>query len=377
MATSTLPGSSTRLRLTPRAELVTTLLGSWLMIGLFVDGWAHNNRPELETFFTPWHALFYSGFLATAGWILWQTERRRSAGTSLRQAAPVGYGLALVGIVLFAAGGVGDLLWHEVFGIEQNIDALFSPTHIVLFAGVALILSAPLRAAWTADPPATPASYRDFLPVTLSLALVATLCAFMFMYLGVFSYAVNVPTSANASTLRDGGVGFFWDSSVIASFLVTTALTVVPVLLAHRRWRPPFGLALTVFGLLAVLSGAIDEFALPERIPAALLAGLAVDLLAAVLRPSPAEPRRFWLFGAVAPALLWSVVLAVLALTEGIGWPVEMWTGIVVWAGLLGLGIALLMLLPEPATSTTATPSDRPERERLSASTTALRGNDR
>ena len=27
---------------------------------LFVDGWAHNNLDQIETFFTPWHALFYS-----------------------------------------------------------------------------------------------------------------------------------------------------------------------------------------------------------------------------------------------------------------------------------------------------------------------------
>jgi hypothetical protein len=40
-------------------------MGTWLMIGLFVDGWAHNNLGEaLETSFTPWNAVFYSGFAA-------------------------------------------------------------------------------------------------------------------------------------------------------------------------------------------------------------------------------------------------------------------------------------------------------------------------
>ena len=46
------------------------LLGTWLLVGVMVDGWAHNNLEALETFFTPWHALFYSGFVATAGWVL-------------------------------------------------------------------------------------------------------------------------------------------------------------------------------------------------------------------------------------------------------------------------------------------------------------------
>jgi len=47
---------------TPAQNLVTILVSWWLMIGIFIDGWAHNTQGEaLETFFTPWHAVFYSG----------------------------------------------------------------------------------------------------------------------------------------------------------------------------------------------------------------------------------------------------------------------------------------------------------------------------
>ncbi len=56
-----------RPRLRPGEELLTVLLATWLIIGLFLDGWAHDNVPELESFLTPWHAVFYSGFVATAG----------------------------------------------------------------------------------------------------------------------------------------------------------------------------------------------------------------------------------------------------------------------------------------------------------------------
>src|SRR5712691_7046633 len=54
----------------------------WWMVGLFVDGWAHSNLAQLETFFTPWHALLYSGFAAAAVTL--------GAGTlvNLRMAAP-------------------------------------------------------------------------------------------------------------------------------------------------------------------------------------------------------------------------------------------------------------------------------------------------
>ena len=144
-------------RVSLRVDAVTMLLGTWLLVGLVVDGWAHNNLQALESFFTPWHALFYSGFVATAA-------RARQPERSGLAAFPAGYGLAVVGVVIFAVGGAGDMTWHTIFGIEQDVEALFSPTHLLLFAGMALILSTPLRAAWSdLAEPAAP-GYRRFLP---------------------------------------------------------------------------------------------------------------------------------------------------------------------------------------------------------------------
>ena len=41
----------------PRAswgdDLAAALLGTWVVGGLFLDGWAHVNQPGLETFFSP------------------------------------------------------------------------------------------------------------------------------------------------------------------------------------------------------------------------------------------------------------------------------------------------------------------------------------
>src|SRR6266536_6535639 len=80
-------------------DLVTLVLTAWLIGGLFLDGWAHNTRPQLETFFTPWHAVFYSGFAAIAAWICWSVWSRRGV--------PAGYGPALVGVAIFLLSGVG------------------------------------------------------------------------------------------------------------------------------------------------------------------------------------------------------------------------------------------------------------------------------
>jgi hypothetical protein len=67
---------------------VTALLGIWFGAGLMIDAWAHSNLAELETFFTPWHAVFYSGFAVVSGWIIWQVWRNVRAGRQGLAAVP-------------------------------------------------------------------------------------------------------------------------------------------------------------------------------------------------------------------------------------------------------------------------------------------------
>ena len=57
-----------RPRASRRTDVVMTALSVWFVLGLFLDAYAHATTPTLETFFTPWHAVFYSGFAATGAW---------------------------------------------------------------------------------------------------------------------------------------------------------------------------------------------------------------------------------------------------------------------------------------------------------------------
>ena len=36
-------------------------LSAWLVGGFFLDGWAHTHGKVDQSFFTPWHAVLYSG----------------------------------------------------------------------------------------------------------------------------------------------------------------------------------------------------------------------------------------------------------------------------------------------------------------------------
>src|SRR6266566_3590952 len=66
MATISQPQTSATPRDFPRSSVrfdwIVVLLEAWWVGGLFVDGWAHEHGKVDQSFFTPWHAILYSGF---------------------------------------------------------------------------------------------------------------------------------------------------------------------------------------------------------------------------------------------------------------------------------------------------------------------------
>src|SRR5215212_3495557 len=154
-----------------RFDRIMALLSAWLIAGAYLDGWAHNHISDLETFFTPWHGILYSGFASAAGVLVSVVVANRVRGYPWREAVPTGYGYALLGTGLFAAAGVGDMIWHVMLGIESNIEALLSPTHIVLAFSAGLLVSGPFCAAWVRAGRGAATSWRTWFPAVLSLVL--------------------------------------------------------------------------------------------------------------------------------------------------------------------------------------------------------------
>jgi hypothetical protein len=334
-----------------RDDLVTVLLTAWLMLGLFVDGWAHNTRPLLETFFTPWHALLYSGFAATAGWTGWLvwTRRRATGGTWLRS-VPAGYGLGLAGMALFLLSGLGDMAWHLAFGIEQDIAALLSPTHLGLFTGGFLIVTTPLRSAWADPALGRRAGLGRLLPAVLSATMAGAGAAFFFMYL--HPMFENVVSLEHARFLSDGVfppryVGRLAIEAAIPGFVLSTAFLFGPLLFLLRRWQLPVGGAAVVLGVQSVLMQALTGFEDAGLAVLGLLGAVAVELLLAALRPSPAARWRLRAFCALAPVAFWGTYFGGIGLHDGgLGWKAEVWGGALVWSGLTLLALAMVMLPP-------------------------------
>ena len=225
-----------------RRDLVTEVLGLWLVLAVFLDGWAHINLPSLETFFTPWHAALYSGMLATAAWTAVVIWRNRTPGQPLLQAAPPGYRGTAVGVVLFGVAGGLDLLWHELLGIEVSLDALVSPTHLLLGFSLFLILGTAVRSARAAGHSAAghPGNLAWTPAAMFAVVLMTGLGAFFLVYASIF---VRPGPTAEFTPLPVATPGRIQAEMPVIislmSYLLTTALIIAPFLFTLSSTRRP------------------------------------------------------------------------------------------------------------------------------------------
>jgi hypothetical protein len=334
-----------------RYDALVAVLCAVFLGGAYLDVWAHVHVPELETFFTPWHAVFYSGFAATAAWIGWLVwTRRRTTGATWLASVPAGYGLGLVGLALFLVSGLGDMAWHLAFGVERDIAALLSPTHLGLFTGGFLILTTPLRSAWADPELGRRAGLGRLVPAVLSATMAGTGAAFFFQYL--HPMYENVVSIDHARFLRDGAfppdyVGRLAIEAGIPGFVLSTAFLFGPLLFLLRRWQLPLGGAAIVLGVQSVLMQALTGFEDAGLALLGLLGAVAVEALLAALRPSPDARWRLRAFCALAPVAFWGTYFGGVGLHDGgLGWKAEVWGGALIWSGLTLLALAMVMLPP-------------------------------
>lgn len=326
-----------------RTDLVTVLLGTWFSLGLFLDAWAHSNVPELETFFTPWHAVFYSGFAATGAWISWLVWRNLQRGARGLAAVPEGYGPAVLALPVFAVCGFGDYLWHTFLGIERGIDILFSPTHLGLIASMVVIMATPLRTAW-GDSALERPSLLKLLPAILSLAFSASLVLLFAQYADATVYSAEGIVRAFTFDKERPGPG---PSRLAAAILVTNLILVTPLLFALRRWRLPFGTATIVHVVVMVLSTAVTAYENVSTAIAFVLAGVVIDVLVVWLKPSPERVWHYRGFAFAAPLVTWVLYFASAVVESGrVPGVTEMWTGAPVVAALHGVLVAYLLVPP-------------------------------
>jgi hypothetical protein len=342
MASSALPGArSTNVEGTHAPfiggisfDRLTAVLCCWLIGGLYLDGWAHNHGLVDKTFFTPWHAILYSGYFVCALALVVAVIINHQRGRSWLSAIPRGYALSLLGVPLFLVAGVGDMIWHILFGFEIGIEPLLSPTHLLLaFSGI-LILSGPLRAAWQRADPMASNTWATLLPALLSLLAVFSVFTFFTEFAHPFTQTWAV-TDAHDNSVKSLGA---------ASVLLQAAIMMGFILFAVSRWRLPLGTFTLIFTLnVALMSVLSDEYRL---IPGVLLTGIVADLLYWFLRPSTGRRDALRIFSFSIPIFYYLCYFITLMATSGITWSIHLWLGSSLLAGAIGLVLSYLLVPP-------------------------------
>lgn len=311
-----------------RFDAAFILLALWLIGGVAWDFHAHAGGISFaeEGFLTASHATFYSAFVAIAVLITAATYANYRRGDSLLAAIPRGYRLGVLGAAIFMLGGPADFLWHSQFGFEIGVEALTSPSHLLLVVGAALFLTSPLRAAWVRENPLP--GIRQ-IPMLLSAAFIPVLIVFFTIYQNPLVQSLGV---AGGPSPDQSFLGILWLSAI----LVAAVLTLL------RRFRLATGAFTLVFGLFGVLVTAVSPTF--EFLPAIVATGAITDGLYYLTRNRLSPVRTARLLGTSLPIILFTCYFGTVAAVSDLVWSVHIWSGGIISAGLVGLLVSYVAI---------------------------------
>ena len=329
---------------TPAYDWLMALTASCMGLGAYIDGWAHNHAlatgGAIETFFTPWHALLYGGYGLVAVTLIASIFFWHARGYAWMGALPHGYRLSLAGVGIFFAGGILDLIWHTLFGIEASTAALLSPTHLTLVVGAVLMYLGPLRSVVARGPERS--SWAVNGPVVVSLLWLLSSFTFFSQYASPFA-----STLASSGRVPPAYYIDLFEALGVAGVALQAAFLAGVILHAVKIARVPFGtfMVLVAGNVLLVTAMRVDMISVKPLVlsAGAILAGIVIDLLYARWRPAANGGWQLKAFAFAAPALVYAVYFLSVVLFGGSYWSVHLLTGCVATAGLAGLLISYLV----------------------------------
>ncbi|HEU5288619.1 MAG TPA: hypothetical protein VFV20_09460 [Candidatus Limnocylindria bacterium] len=322
-------GAVTTLARESVVERAFVVVAGWLMTGVFLDAWAHISHLP-DSFWTPWHGVLYSGLLACGAFLVLARSVERRIG---RRLLAHGYGLSLAGFALGALGGIADAIWHTVFGVEFDIDAAVSPSHLLIAGAILLVVTGPVRAAW---------SRRSFgLPAALGLLYGISIITIIVDYAQPFGqlYGTGAPPAGRE-------LGQLQQTVALFAFIAYAALLSGTILAALRAGPiAPAWFGLVAGGNMAALTlvnGPLHPGATSLLLLVALASAALITAAAALLRPAPGRIAATRTFAFAAPALSYAAYAVAVTAAVGTWWTPTFWCGLVAIGGLAGLLVSTL-----------------------------------
>ncbi len=324
----------------PGYDWAMTMASLWLSGGIMIDAWYHFHST-VETFFEPAHALLYAGLLAAYVFTAFALRSGRRQGYPWRRSLPAGYEATVAGLIVCVIGGLSDMVKHSLWGFEEGFNALLSPTHLLIGAGMLLIVTGPIRSVLSRKP--TQATWLAQLPLLLSAASMMELIhwgtQFVFLSEAEAFNAPLSPASVPHSTLTLLTLQYDKQGIGLLAVVVQSVLVAGFFLYLARRIRLALG-AVTVLLVVGNVFIAAADSNYPGQFVAVIGASLVAGILADALRLDPAKQfsKRWRIASFAVPAAYWATLLTVLDVTMGgVWWSSDVLAGSILFAGLVGL----------------------------------------
>lgn len=313
-------------------NLVTT-------VGLAGDIARHLLDPDSldNDFISGWHLVLYGGVASVGLWLGLGAIRRGPAflGASVT---------TVIGFALLSFGGVCDAAWHARFGTEAAVEALVSPPHLVVFAGLTFLLTSPIVILWKrhATRLGWVASIAALTSVVSAVLVTMLFTGFLSPLAGGLSLQAGYVEPLVGESLQDydqvRGLG-------IAVWTVAVLVAAFTVVLVRFRLQP--GLIVVGFLLIGVPALEISDGVEPLVVGFGV-AGVVTELLVVLLGRPTLGRGGASLVGAAMGASLWGATFAMLSRDGRLYWTEALWGGTITLSALVGAAVAALVALPAP-----------------------------
>ena len=136
----------------------------------------------------------------------------------MMRALPRGYTLSLIGVGLFLIAGGLDFVWHELFGIEANVEALLSPTHLFLATSAFFMISGAVRNVYHRYANSDATGWWQIGPAVIGATLVLSLLTFFAQFAHPTSYPAAIVEATEhplSGSFTSGWGQFSWQAWLV------------------------------------------------------------------------------------------------------------------------------------------------------------------
>lgn len=340
------------------AMLLWAALGCAVLwhIGLNVDAWYHLHYGfVIESFFTPAHGLVYGGWLAFGAVTVLYLIESVIRNEEREDWVPPGFRLVLVGLALFGFGGMIDLIWHTMAGFEVSFEALVTPPHLLLFTAFVLSVIGLLNAAIVfrgeGNLAAWQPRWRD-VPTMWALAILFGVSLYPLGWIDPL--AVDYASGGVHASSLFGYAGLTFRGEIaqvagVTGIVLHSIVQTVFLLGPLKMLRLPTGyVAATILWVGVILAVVQGQWTFLPAVVAAALVGEAVWWrIRQAERGGTKGAGGYWLLAFLIPVTEFLIYDVMVALADGgLAWPLHLWAGAPIMAGLYSAFIAVLIVPP-------------------------------